>query len=200
MFIALAIILVLFIVAFVLFLLMLRKMTSESFKRLATRKVRNIARRHKLLAIENLNILNYKREHLGIDHVIFGNKYVYIITDYMLKGFVSGEVNDNSWVYFNKLKKKNQYLDNLSYVSDKNIQEFAGILGISTEPIVSICLVPNECDFTVKQLEYNKKMVVHYSSLNRKIKELESQNIGTLNEQQTNEQYSAIKSKNEERG
>lgn len=199
MFIALAIILVLFIVAFILFLIMLRKMTSETFKKFATAKVRRIARRHKLLAIENLNILNYKREHISVDHVIFGKKYVYIITDYMLKGFVSGEVNDNSWVYFNKITKKSVYLENLSYVSDKNIQEFAGILGINADPIVSICLVPNECDFTVKQLEYNKKMVVHYSSLNRKIKELESQNIGSLNEKQIYEQYSAIKSKNEER-
>ena len=199
MFIALAIILVLFIVAFILFLVMLRKMTPETFKLLCQMKVRRIARRNKLLAVPNLNILNYEREKVGVDHVIFGKKYIYIITDFMLKGFVSGEVNDNSWVYFNKIQKKNHYLANLSYVSDKNIQEFAEILGIKPDPIVSICLVPNECDFTVKQLEYNKKMVVHYSMLNRKIKELEKQNIGTLNEKQIYEQYSTIKAKNEER-
>ena len=199
MFIALAIILVLFIVAFILFLVMLCKMTPETFKKYAQGKVRRIARRNHLFAIDDLNILNYKREHLRVDHVIFGKKYIYIITDYMLKGFVSGEVNDNSWVYYNKITKKSIYLDNLSYVSDQNIQEFAGILGINADPIVSICLVPNECDFTVKQLEYNKKMVVHYSSLNRKIRELESSNIGSLNEKQIYEQYSAIKSKNEER-
>ena len=199
MFIALAIILVLFIVAFILFLMMLRKMTPETFKRYCQNKVKRIARRNKYLAIENLNILNYEREKIGVDHVIFGKKYIYVITDFMLKGFVSGEVNDNSWVYFNKIKKKNEYLENLSYVSDKNIKEFAEILGINADPIVSICLVPNECDFTVKQLEYNKKMVVHYSSLNRKIKELESQDIGTLNKKQIYEQYQSIKAKNEER-
>lgn len=199
MFIALAVILFLFIVAFILFLLFLRKMSKETFKMYCQRKVKRIARRNNLLAIENLNILNYEREKIGVDHVIFGKKYIYVITDFMLKGFVSGEVNDNSWVYFNKIEKKNHYLENLSYVSDKNILEFAGILGINADPIVSICLVPNECDFTVKQLEYNKKMVVHYSSLSRKIKELESQNIGTLNEKQIYEQYQSIKSKNEER-
>ena len=178
---------------------MLRKMTSESFKRLATRKVRNIARRHKLLAIENLNILNYKREHLGIDHVIFGNKYVYIITDYMLKGFVSGEVNDNSWVYFNKLKKKNQYLDNLSYVSDKNIQDFAGILGISSDPIISICLIPNECDISVNGYKDSNKMIVHYAALNKVVSSLERQQIGSFKQEQIYEQYEKIKSRNEEK-
>ena len=199
MFIALAIILTIFIASFVIFLVLLRKMTFDTFKKLSSAKVSRIAKRKKYLAIDNLNILNYKREKLGVDHVIFGKKYIYIITDFMLKGFVSGEVNDNSWVYYNKITKKNQYLENLSTVSDKNIQEFAAILGINADPIVSICLVPNECDFTVKQLEFNKKMVVHYSSLNRKIKELENQDIGTLNEQQIYEQYSTIKSKNEER-
>lgn len=199
MFIALAIILTIFIASFVIFLVLLRKMTFDTFKKLSSAKVSRIAKRKKYLAIDNLNILNYKREKLGVNHVIFGKKYIYIITDFMLKGFVSGEVNDNSWVYYNKITKKNQYLENLSTVSDKNIQEFAAILGINADPIVSICLVPNECDFTVKQLEFNKKMVVHYSSLNRKIKELENQDIGTLNEKQIYEQYSTIKSKNEER-
>lgn len=199
MFIALAIILTIFIASFVIFLVILKKMTFDTFKKLSSAKVSRIAKRKKYLAIDNLNILNYKREKLGVDHVIFGKKYIYIISDFMLKGFVSGEVNDNSWVYYNKITKKNQYLENLSTVSDKNIQEFAAILGINADPIVSICLVPNECDFTVKQLEFNKKMVVHYSSLNRKIKELENQDIGTLNEKQIYEQYSTIKSKNEER-
>lgn len=198
MFIALAILLVLFIVAFVMFLLFLRNMTAETFKKYAIKKVIRIARRNKLLTVPNLNILNYEREKICVDHVIFGNKYIYIITDFMLKGFVSGEVNDNSWVYYNKIIKKDKYLDNLSLVSDKNIREFAEISGIKADFIVSICLVPNECDFTVKQLEYNKKMVVHYSSLNRKIKELENQNIGTFNKEQIYEQYNAIRTKNEE--
>ena len=198
MFIALAIILVLFIVAFVLFLVFLKKMTLETFKKLAIKKVSRIARRNKLFTVPNLNILNYEREKIRVDHVIFGNKFIYIITDFMLKGFVSGEVNDNSWVYYNKIKRKNEYLENLSSVSDKNIREFAEILGIKAEFIVSICLVPNECDFTVKQLEYNKKMVVHYSSLNRKIKELEKIDIGAFNKEQIYEQYNAIRTKNEE--
>ena len=173
-------------------------MTAETFKKYATKKVIRIARRNKLLTVPNLNILNYEREKICVDHVIFGNKYIYIITDFMLKGSVSGEVNDNSWVYYNKIIKKEKYLDNLSLVSDKNIREFAEISGIKADFIVSICLVPNECDFTVKQLEYNKKMVVHYSSLNRKIKELENQNIGTFNKEQIYEQYNAIRTKNEE--
>ena len=196
MFIALAIILVLFIVAFILFLIVLRKMDFAIFNKLIQKKVRRFARRNKLLAIDDLNILNYQREKVGINHVIFGKKYIYVITDFLLKGFIRGETNDNSWVYYDKIKKNTSYLSNLNKISEQNIQEFSGILGINTDPIVSICVVPNECDFSIEHLENEKKMVVHYSSLNRKIKEMENQNIGSLNEEQIYEQFNTIKERN----
>ena len=196
MFIALAIILVLFIVAFILFLIVLRKMDFATFNKLIQKKVRRFARRNKLLAVDDLNILNYQREKVGINHVIFGKKYIYVITDFLLKGFIRGETNDNSWVYYDKIKKNTSYLSNLNKISEQNIQEFSGILGINTDPIVSICVVPNECDFSIEHLENEKKMVVHYSSLNRKIKEMENQNIGSLNEEQIYEQFNTIKERN----
>ena len=86
----------------------------------------------------------------------------------------------------------------MSKLSQQNIQEFAGILGINTDPIISICLVPNECDFSVKQLENKNELIVHYSSLSRKINMLEKQKIGSLNEQQIYEQFRTIEGKNNE--
>ena len=200
MFIALAIVLFLFIVAFVAFFIFLRKMSFETFEKLCEKKVKRIAKRNKLLVIEQLHLLNYKSEKLGVHHVIFGKKYIYLITDFLLKGFVSGEVNDNSWVYFNSVTKKNHYLSNLNKISEQNIQEFAGILGIKSDPIVSICLIPNECDFNIKNINSNQKMVVRYSSLSKKIKEFEKQSIGSLNEEQIYEQFRTIESKNNEEG
>lgn len=199
MFIALAIILILFIVVFVAFFIFLKRMTFETFKCLCERKVKTIARKNKLLVIERLNLLNYKREKLGINHVIFGKKYIYIITDFLLKGFVSGEENDNSWVYFNTANKKKHYLSNLNKFSEQNIQEFSGILSIKPDLIVSICLVPNECDFKIKGTSTDQKVIVHYSSLARKIRRLEKQEIGSLNEEQIYEQFRTIKEKNSER-
>ena len=196
MFIAFAVTLGLFLTAFVVFLVVIRRMDSKTFTKYCEGRIRRFAKHNKLLAIDKLNILNYSREKLEANHVIFGKKYIYLITDLMVKGFVKGDVNDNSWVYFNKNTKKTHYLSNLSKVSDKNIQEFAGILGINPDPIVAICLVPNECDFSIKQLGSDHKMVVHYSSFARKIKELEKRPIGSLNEEQIYEQYKAIKERN----
>ena len=173
-------------------------MTAETFNKLCSKKVSRIAKRNQFLVVANLNISNYSREKLGINHVIFGSKYIYLVTDYMLKGFVSGEANDNSWVYYNTQKRKNQYVSNLNMISSKNIREFAGILGIKEDFIISISLIPNDCDFKINGLKQDHMLLVHFSSLNRCIKKLEQDNIDSLDKNQTYEQFKTIEKRNEE--
>ena len=199
MFIALLSVLIVFVIGFIIFLTYLRTMTSETFTKLCFNKVKRISNRKKLLSILDLHLLNHDREKLKVNHVVFGKKYIYLISDLMLKGFVSGEVNDNSWVYFNNITKKTHYLDNLNKVSDKNIQDFAGILGISADLIISICLIPNECDINVNGYQDTNKMIVRFSSLNRVISTLERQQIGSFKQEQIYEQYKKIKNRNEEK-
>ena len=105
----------------------------------------------------------------------------------------------DSRVYFNNLNRKTHYLSNLNIISNKNTQEFAGILGIKEDLIASICLVPNECDFKIEGLENDHNHVVHFSSLARKIKKYEKQNIDLLDRNQTYEQYKEIEKRNNER-
>ena len=199
MFIALVIILILFIFGFVVFLTYLRKMTNETYMRACMKKIRRIADRRKLYSILNLNLVNFEGEKLAAHHVIFGEKYIYLISDFMLKGFVDGEANDNSWVYYNNITKQTHYLDNLDKVSEKNIEDFAGISAISKDLIVSICLVPNECDLTINGLENKNKFIVHFNTINRLIAALERKKIGSLKQEQIYEQYQTIKKQNEER-
>jgi len=198
MFIALLIVLIVFVIGFVVLMTLLRTMTSETFVKLATNKVRRFSKRKKLYSIQDLHLLNHDREKVNVNHVIFGNKYIYLISDLFLKGFVSGEVNDNSWVYFNNITKKTHYLDNLNKVSEKNIQDFAGILGISKDLIISICLISNECDVNVNGYKDSEKVIVHYSGLNKVINSFERKQIGSLKKEQIYEQYQKIKSRNEE--
>lgn len=174
-------------------------MNLETFKKLCEKKVARIAKHTKTLAITNLNIANYNREPININHVVFGKKYIYLITDFMLKGFVSGEEKDNSWIYYNNIKKKTNYLSNLHTFSNKNMQDFAGILQISTDSIVSICLVPNEVDFKIKNSKKEKSLIVHYSSLSRVIKHLEKKEIGEFDKEQITEKYNLLKARNGER-
>jgi len=190
--------LIIFLSAFIAFLLFIRKMSSETFVKLCQGKVKRFAKRKNLLAISDLSITNYKNEKLLINHVIFGKKYIYLIGDFLLKGFVKGDAKDNSWIYYNNIRKKDNYLDNLLTISSKNMQDFAEILQISADPIVFICLVPNECDFDIKNMKNDKQIIARYSRVISKINSLEKENIGTLNQEQIYEQFKTIESRNKE--
>ena len=198
LFVILLIVLILFVTLFVTFLVMLRRMDFEIFRNLCSKKVKRISKRRKLSCLTDLNLSNFDSEKLSVNQVIFGKKYIYIISNFLLKGFISGEEKDNSWVYFNNITKQTHYLDNLYALSDKNMQDFAGILQISPDPIVSICLVPNECDFKIGGTKNNKNIIVHYSSLTKAIRRLEKNDIGELDQNEIEEEFKLIKAKNEE--
>lgn len=199
LFFILLIVLVIFISAFIAFLVMIRRMDSITFNKLCTSKVSRLAKRKNLLLIPEAHLSNFEREKLAINHVLFGEKFIYLISDFLLKGFVSGEEKDNSWVYFNSITKTNHYLDNLYLISDKNIRDFSQILEISPDLIVSICVVPNECDFKIKGIKDDKKIIAHYSSLRRVIKRFEKKRIDALDKKQIIDQFNLIKAKNDER-
>ena len=174
-------------------------MSAETFQNLCEKKVRRIAKRNELYSITDLNISNYDREKINAHQVIFGKKYIYLISDFMLKGFVSGDEKDNSWIYFDNVKRKNNYLTNLHALSGKNIRDFAGILQISPDSVVSICLVPNEVDFKIENTQNERTLIVHYSSLSRIINKLENKNIGAFDKDQIQEKFKLLNTKNGER-
>ena len=196
----LAVILVLFISVFVAFFVYIRRMDLNAFKSFCEKKIKRFARRNDLDVISKVSILNYARERLLVDHILFGKKYIYLVTDFLLKGFVSGEEKDNSWIYFDNIKRTHNYLNNLHKYSDKNIQEFAGILGVSEDFIVSVCLIPNECDFKIKNYQNTRKHIVRYSAFNTLVKTLEKQPIDCLDESQAKEYYKIALEKNNEKG
>lgn len=192
-FILLAILLVLAIIFFTVFPILTIKMSNEQYAKFCSRKVKRIAKRYSLPEISDLNILSYGGEKIYVNHVIFGKKYIYLITPIKLKGFVVGEENDESWIHYNYSKKHAKYISNLNELANKSISEFASILGVNKDPFKSIMLIPNNCDFKIKGNKNQLTNIVHYFSLKRKIKKLEKSNIDSLDQEQIYEHYKAIK-------
>ena len=174
-------------------------MDVQTFNEICKRKVSRIAKRNESRVVLDLHIANYDREKVNANHVIFGKKYIYLISDFMLKGFVSGDEKDNSWIYYDNIKKKHNYLTNLHALSNKNILDFAEILRISPDSIVSICLVPNEVDFKIENAESDKTLIVHTASLSRIIRKFEHKKIGEFDKDQIEEKFKLLNSKNGER-
>lgn len=194
----LVVLLVITLTFFIAFPIITTRMSNETYKSLCDEKIRRIAKRNNLLQITNLNISKFDSERIYVDQIVFGKKYIYLISDVKLKGFVVGDENDKSWIHYNYFKKHAKYVANLNELAKENIDEFAGILGINKEPFISICLIPNNCDFKITGENKQSNRIVHFSSLNRKIRRFEKGKINSLDEEQIYEQYKIIEEANEQ--
>lgn len=196
-FIFLLILLVSAIAFFIAYPIIRIKIMPEKFNLFCERKIKKISKRNKLHFINNPRFENYGVKTDGIDQIIFGKKFVYIISDFCLIGEIKGSLDDASWRYKEYNEKTYKYVDNLINASNKNIEEFAGIMSINAEIIVSICVIPNECDLQVSGVNSSRANVVHLASVSRLIKSFEDKNIGDLNNEQLEQCYKALKERNE---
>lgn len=197
-FILLCILLVLAIVFFIGFPIYKRKILAEKYNDFCKRKIERICIKNNYKILNNLDVQNYDLQNLKIDHVVFGKKFIYLINDYYLNGDVTGDKKDNSWVYYNRVKKSTHYINNLNIVGEKNIQDFAGIFNTNPDILLSISVIPNECRFSVKDANKPSSYVSNYWMVKKIIKYLERSKINDLNNKQLVEIFELIRSKNEE--
>lgn len=198
LFIFLIVLLVFAIVFFIGFPIYKQKVLMEKYNAFCKRKIDRISKRNNYKKIHDLIIENYNLDKLQINHIIFGKKFIYLINDYCLQGDVSGSNNDNSWVYYNRVKKSTHYLTNLNLVANKNIQDFAGIFNVNDEILINISVIPDECNFQIKDSKNPKSFIVNYWMIRRLIKHLETTKISDLNVEQVNQIFELVNGKNEE--
>lgn len=198
LFILLLILLILSIVFFVGFPIVKRKLIPEKFKSFCERKIKHIASKNNYLYLSNLNLTNLDLKKIDINHILFGEKFIYIFKEMPLVGEISGVVDDNSWIYSSSVEKTTKYIDNISHVLNENIQDFAGIININPQLIVSICVVPNECDLLIKDINKANLIVTHYSSLKGLINKIESISIAPIDKEKLIQDFELINEKNNE--
>lgn len=195
----LAILLVVFVVLLVSYIVFVRNLDDEKFVSFCERKIARISSQKSFKFINKIKLSNFAQEELKIDSIIFGKKFIYLVTKYTLIGSVEGEQNDNSWIYFNRKEKSKEYINNPLDEGNKNIKEIAGILGINTDFLVSIALIPNECNLNVKIENTKQNLVSNCFKFNRHISEFENKQVGEFKPEQILEKYTLLLKKNEER-
>src|SRR5574344_3015709 len=72
---------------------------------------------------------------MHIDHVIFGEKYIYVIKDRYYNGKIEGKPLDESWVFRNG--KKSKYVDNPLILNSLRIEKLSLLSGIDKSFFIS---------------------------------------------------------------
>lgn len=129
--------------------------------------------------------------HVGkIDHILFANKYIYIINDYYFDGDIEGKDTDASLIFISRTGKK-KYMDNLLLDNKKLIGKLSLITGINSSLMIGVSLVNKDCNVGVMSSSKHH-YIVQANKFKMLLNAIESRQIGNINQEQLASAVQAI--------
>lgn len=117
-----------------------------------------------------------------IDHLIFADKYIYVVHDSYLDGGIKVNLNDRSWIFYSRKDKSEsgKYIDNLSIKNRVKINKLAAATRIDESFFISLVVCDNDCVLD-KISDFPKDdFLINLKDLKKTINEIESRDIPNL--------------------
>ena len=120
------------------------------------------------LLINNFIIKNLK---LKIDHIVFANKYIYLIKDEYYEGAIEGKMKDNKFIYYPYAKKNVQTVPNPYIELKRDYENVVRLAGLDPHFFQLITLINDD---VLMNIENNKVSNYHVVSRSNIINTIES--------------------------
>lgn len=180
-----------------------RHYTFKNFQKIYYKKIRQIADINDYYLINNLVIKNNNQLVCRIDHVLFGDKYIYVIKDRFYRGAISGNKEDNTWLFYSNDGKKFE-MENPMQVNEKRLEKLSLITQIDPSFFISIVLINDNCVIkNASDLNKEDSFIVPKKSLKKVIKTIEKRNVKNMDQKQLEfavQDISRLYGKNSNRG
>ena len=175
-----AIIVLCLIVIFIVVMLIMNAYNKKHFEIGYYKKIYRIAVLNDYYLINHFFFNLEDSETAKIDHVLFGDKFIYIITSKYYEGDISGKSEDKSLVFVSK-KGKTYYTANPLLESKNLVSGLSMCSGIESDYFIGITLVNDSCNVGV---ESNSKQfyIIQNKRLASLIRSIEDRPLGKLNE------------------
>lgn len=149
------------------------------------KKVYRYALHNDLYLINRLELRGNDNSTISVDHLLFGTKYIYVITDYYLNGLIEAKEKDRSFLFTPDEKDaKKIYIDNPLIASKRLAKSVANNIGLNESLFISIVLLNDGAQLTNFESTSKDNFIVHLHSFHRLINQLESRNVAPLNDNQ----------------
>ncbi len=187
----LAIWIVLFVLVVLAFLfwiiypIILKKWMRKHPKQAFYKKIIKIANYRDYYLINEFKVHPEDEYSPSVDHLLLGNKYIYLIYDYYFEGAVDASLEDDYWIY-HKMDKTKVKITNPIKKSKKITEYFAVANSIDPAYMVTIVLINNDCFISPIKNASKKENLVTLSKLEKLINSYESQDIGNFDEKGMN--------------
>ena len=132
-----------------------------------------------------------------IDHILFGDKFIYVIICKYFDGDISGKDNDNSLIYQSKAGKNYYTANPINEI--KNITtNLSMISGIDPDYMIGLVLVNDNCRVAIQSTS-KQFYVIQKKRLDALVHAIESRPLGKMNEKRLYEAVHVIDKLNEKK-
>ena len=169
-------------IAVLIYLLYRRHMMKKNFKYFYYKRLYKIAMDKDYYLINDF-LFKIDDSHVGrIDHILFADKYIYIMTDSYFNGDIIGKEDDKSVIVLGRDGKK-YYDDNPLITNKKLINKLSLITGINPALLIGICIINDNCRYGI-QTSSKSFYYIQSNKLKALIKAIESRQVGAINKEQ----------------
>ncbi len=112
--------------------------------RMFYRTVMQTAKDGDFYLLNNLQLKLDKNDYVKIDHLLGGDKYIYVITDRYYEGAINVKPDDLRWIYYERDGGK-RYISNPLLENKAAMERLSIVSGIQTSFMVGIVIVNNDC-------------------------------------------------------
>lgn len=130
-----------------------------------------------------INLLKLKidsNQYISYDHVLFGNKYIYVIGDSYFEGTLKGELLDAKLIFNERKNRRGKEIDNPLYTNKYRMEKLALATGIEKDMLINIVIVNDECDITLLKNTENT-FIINRCDFYRLVDAIESREVRILN-------------------
>ncbi|MCF0107787.1 MAG: hypothetical protein HUJ59_02115 [Bacilli bacterium] len=166
------------------------KNKSLKFKEYFYKKVYQVAFNEDYYLINNFGFKVDEGKIAIVDHILFGEKFIYLISSLYYEGDLSGSYDDKSLVFRNN-KGIRRYTDNPFGKSEWLLTRISGLTGIDQKLFVGIVMVNDECNLNVSS-QSKQFYIVQRKKFALLVKTLENLNIGKINADQIDHAVKAM--------
>lgn len=139
-------------------------------------KVMKVARDGDYYLINKVSVKRGGSGSLLIDHILGGDKYIYVITDCYFEGAINAKSDDQRWVYFKKKGLKEDIVNPLS-VNQFALESLSMQSGISSSFLVGIVLINDDCFVNRFDNGDPSSLLVPVSKLEKVVGAVEAKNV-----------------------
>lgn len=152
----------------------------KHYKEIYYKKIYSIVEKEDYLLINDFSFKIDSINTLHIDHILFGNKYIYIINDYYFSGNISGKVEDESFVLLTKRGEK-KYYENVIKTNKFITSRLSAATGVDSSFLIGINIVNDDC--MVGVVNQSKQFyIIQRNNFAKLLSQIESREVSDFDE------------------